>query len=56
MKLKKVFIIFAVFILGILTADAYASESIKERMISRLPAIKDLKDRGVVGENNSGIP
>lgn len=55
MKFKRVFIVLSLFILGVLTANAYASDSIKERMISRLPAIKDLKDSGVVGENNLGF-
>jgi uncharacterized protein YdbL (DUF1318 family) len=55
MKFKKIFIVLSVFILGILTADGYASDSIKERMINRLPAIKDLKARGVVGENKLGF-
>ena len=55
MTFKKIFIVLSVFILGILTADGYASDSIKERMINRLPVIKELKDRGIVGENNLGF-
>ena len=55
MMFKRVFVVLAIVILGILTADAYASESIKERMISRLPVINDLKARGVIGENNLGF-
>jgi hypothetical protein len=56
MKLKKVIAIVSVFILGILITDVYsASDSIKQRMISRLPVIKALKDRGIVGENNTGF-
>lgn len=31
------------------------SASIKERMAGRLPAITQLKDTGVVGENNTGF-
>ena len=56
MKLKKVIAIVSVFILGILITDVYsASDSIKQRMISRLPVIKALKDQGIVGENNIGF-
>ncbi len=56
MKLKKVIGIVSVFILGILLTDVYsASDSIKQRMISRLPVIVALKDQGLVGENNTGF-
>ena len=56
MKLKKIIAIIAVFILGIMITDVYsASDSIKQRMISRLPVIKALKDQGIVGENNTGF-
>ena len=56
MKLKKIIAIIAVFILGIMITDVYsASGSIKQRMISRLPVIKALKNQGIVGENNTGF-
>ena len=55
MKLKKVTALLSVFILGILISNAYSADSIKQRMISRLPEIKNLKDRGIVGENNLGF-
>jgi uncharacterized protein YdbL (DUF1318 family) len=56
MKLEKVIAVLAVFILGIMITDVYsASDSIKQRMISRLPVIKALKDQGVIGENNTGF-
>jgi len=56
MNLKKIITIVFVFILGILITDVYsASDSIKQRMISRLPVIKALKDQGIVGENNTGF-
>ena len=57
MKLKKVIAIIFVFILGVLiTTDVNsASDSIKQRMIDRLPVIKALKDQGIVGENNLGF-
>ena len=47
-----VFLVLAV-ILG--TASAAVAGGIKERMKSRLPAIKALKAQGVVGENNQGF-
>ena len=31
------------------------ADSIKERMLSRIPAINALKDKGAVGENNQGF-
>ena len=55
MKLKKVIAVLFVFVLGILISDAYSADSIKQRMISRLPVIKALKDQGIVGENNIGF-
>lgn len=30
------------------------ADGIKDRMLSRLPAINDLKSRGIIGENNKG--
>ena len=55
MKLKKIIAVFFVFFLGILISDAYSSDGIKQRMIDRLPEINNLKDRGVIGENNLGF-
>jgi uncharacterized protein YdbL (DUF1318 family) len=55
MKLKKVIALLSVFILGVLISNAYSADSIKKRMIDRLPIIKDLKARGIVGENNLGF-
>ena len=55
MKLKKVIALLSVFILGLLISNAYSADSIKQRMIDRLPIIKDLKARGIVGENNLGF-
>ena len=55
MKRKTIFAILPVFVLGILITNAYpSSKEIKQRMIARLPVIKALKDKGVVGENNKG--
>ncbi|HCY88184.1 MAG TPA: DUF1318 domain-containing protein [Desulfobacteraceae bacterium] len=36
------------------SAVAYANSGIKQRMTQRLPAITDLKTRGIVGETNRG--
>ena len=55
MKLKKVIAVLFVFVLGILISDAYSADSIKQRMIDRLPVINNLKDRGIIGENNLGF-
>ena len=32
-----------------------AAESIKDRMVARLPAINTLKDKGLIGENKDGF-
>ena len=56
MKLKEVIAILSVFILAVVITDANsASDNIKQRMIDRLPIIKALKDKEVVGENNTGF-
>ena len=55
MKLNKMIAVFSVFVLGILIGDVHSAESIKQRMIKRLPVVKDLKTRGIVGENNIGF-
>jgi len=48
-------VILPFFILGLLITDVHSSAAeIKERMIARLPVIKALKDKGIVGENNQG--
>ena len=55
MKRKTIFAILPVFVLGILITNAYPSaKEIKQRMIARLPVIKALKGKGIVGENNRG--
>ena len=56
MKRKRIIALLSVFILGMLVSEVYSSSSeIKQRMISRLPLIKALKDKGIVGENNKGF-
>ena len=55
MKHKTIIVLLPVFILGILLTNAYASsKAIKKRMIERLPTIRALKAKGLVGENNKG--
>ncbi len=44
--------LFAIFISGLLTAQ---SAEIKARFLQRLPAITDLKNAGIIGENNLGF-
>ena len=55
MKRITLIAILPVFILGFLITDGLSSSTdIKQRMIARLPVIKSLKDKGLVGENNKG--
>ncbi len=56
MKYQKLLIKIFVFSLmaALITMPAFA-ESIKERMKQRLPAIMQLKAKGIVGENNQGF-
>ena len=55
MKRITMIAVLPVFILGLLITDANSSGAeIKQRMIARLPVIKSLKDKGIVGENNKG--
>ena len=55
MKRKKIVATLSVLILGLLVTEVYSSsKEIKQRMISRLPTIKSLKNKGIVGENNKG--
>jgi len=55
MKFKKIIAVLYVLALGILISNAYSADGIKQRMIDRLPEINDLKDRGIIGENNLGF-
>ena len=55
MKPKKIIALLFVFVLGTLINDAFSSDGIKQRMIDRLPEINNLKDRGIIGENNLGF-
>ena len=38
-----------------LGSDNCAAESIKDRMVARLPQINELKNKGLIGENNKGL-
>ncbi len=49
--LVLVTVIMTAFICTTLNAQAPA---LKERMLARVPAINDLKDKGLIGENNAG--
>ena len=49
-------ILFAIAILGILATSAWGgAQEIKARMAERLPVITELKQKGLVGENNMGL-
>lgn len=55
MKRKKIIAILSILIPTFLITNGYsASQELKQRMIARLPAIKALKSKGLVGENNMG--
>jgi len=56
MKKKLYFAVFAIFPLIVFAAGAFPSaKEIQARMLARLPEIKALKDKGLVGENNQGL-
>ena len=55
MKKKVHITIFVTFLSIVFAAGAFASaKEIRNRMIARLPEIKALKAKGLVGENNKG--
>ncbi len=55
MKYKKVLIVTILVLSGLLVIiGTSAAQGIKDRMKQRLPAIVDLKAKGIVGENNKG--
>jgi hypothetical protein len=56
MKDKSAGIFFLLVVSGIffISKDSAFSEDIKERMLNRVPLIKSLKAKGIVGENNRG--
>ena len=55
--IKKVYVaITAIFLCIVFASAAFPSaREIRERMIARLPEIKALKAKGLVGENNKGF-
>lgn len=56
MKKKLYFAVFAIFLLIVFAAGAFPSaKEIQARMLARLPEIKVLKNKGLVGENNQGL-
>ncbi len=46
--------VLALIVLVSFSAISYAGAGIKERMKSRIPAIMNLKAKGIIGENNLG--
>lgn len=49
-------VILATLLCTVFVAGAFASaKEIRQRMIARLPAVKELKAKGIVGENNKGF-
>jgi uncharacterized protein YdbL (DUF1318 family) len=56
MKKKVYFAVLAIFLFVVFAAGAFPSaKEIRARMLARLPEIKVLKDKGLVGENNKGF-
>jgi len=56
MKKKLYFAVLAIFLFIVFAAGAFPSaKEIRARMLARLPEIKVLKDKGLVGENNNGF-
>jgi len=56
MKKKVYFAVLALLLFIVFAAGALASaKEIRARMLARLPEIKVLKDKGLVGENNKGF-
>ena len=55
MKHKTIILLVPVFILAFFFTNAYSSsKAIKKRMLERLPTIRALKEKGLIGENNKG--
>ena len=53
---RRYFIFIAIALTAFLgNAFTAQADSIKDRMLARIPAINALKDKGVVGENNQGF-
>ncbi|MGA7278905.1 MAG: DUF1318 domain-containing protein [Desulfocapsaceae bacterium] len=51
-----IFAIISIFIISFLSAgEQAAADSVKDRMLARIPAINALKDKGLIGENNRGF-
>jgi len=56
MKKKVYFAVLAILLFTVFAAGAFPSaKEIQARMLARLPEIKALKDKGLVGENNKGL-
>ena len=55
MNIRKIFKIYVLLILCLIVSSQSAlAAGIKDRMKQRLPAIADLKAKGIIGEDNSG--
>jgi len=56
MKKKVYFAVLAILLFVVFAAGAFPSaKEIRAKMLARLPEIKVLKDKGLVGENNKGF-
>jgi uncharacterized protein YdbL (DUF1318 family) len=56
MKKKAYLAVVAIFLFVVFATGAFPSaKEIRARMLARLPEIKALKDKGLIGENNKGF-
>ncbi|MFA5903364.1 MAG: YdbL family protein [Desulfobacula sp.] len=54
MDTRKLLNIISLLIIFLFSSSYVFADSVKDRMIQRLPAIADLKIKGIIGENNRG--
>jgi len=54
-KTSKIFTLLIVLFSLLAAGTTLQAASIKDRMAARIPEINDLKDRGLIGENNAGL-
>ncbi len=55
MKLKKVMLLgCTALVCLVFSSQILLAQGIKQRMLERLPVIKELKAKGIIGENNRG--
>lgn len=54
--MQKILLFFSLVLAGVIVSASNGyCDPIKDRMLARLPVINDLKNQGLVGENNQGF-